>query len=790
MSRSGFGLAGKRKRFLVSIIVAIGLSVFGAVVLARNLNQVEASSNNNLGSILPSQMTKLTLSHVYTGSEVDSTINSTQSFTITDKYFIAVQAHSVNENSGWIIATDFANPSSTPAWKKSYNVGHGNATTWNSKTDQIVIADGKTRLFFNADNGNFVKSIDVSTNASGIAYNGAKDQYIQTSGNGTSSGRILDSNFNSLMTFDAGHRLVNQDVAYYGGYIYRIGWGGCDYLREDGDTEDANYCDAYFGEDSNVIYQFDMNGDFVKAFYIEEGFGELEGIDFANGSMYLLFNGKPDYLHYSVYKANLSFRADQEVSFANGSVTKTFKQDETFTNKATTTGNGAITYSSSDTNVASVNSSTGEVTVKGAGTATITATAAATSTYGAASATYTVTINKANRTITFANASVTKTYGDVNFTNVATKTGDGTIVYSSSDTNVASVNSSTGEVTVKGAGTATITATAAATSTYGAASATYTVTINKANRTITFANASVTKTYGDVNFTNVATKTGDGTIVYSSSDTNVASVNSSTGEVTIKSAGVVNITASVAATSNYNATSVSYTLTINKKRSVEPEEIQEIKMGYYTDTLGTIELNTEGLVWKDKNGAIKLGKNAYDVLYTENNDTKNYTTEEFEIMIEGARRTYRIIEGDGRVHIVDTGENEYTGFRIDADYGLFEVGGEVRIDDEPLDEGYYESKEGSTVINIRNDYLETLELGEHTLAVYFNDGGVATATFVLEESIPVPNTSSGAPDTGANTKMEENNSFVMAYILPIVAIGIVATGFVRHRNKGHRKFEF
>ena len=620
MSRSGFGLAGKRKRFLVSIIVAIGLSVFGAVVLARNLNQVEASSNNNLGSILPSQMTKLTLSHVYTGSEVDSTINSTQSFTITDRYFIAVQAHSVNENSGWIIATDFANPSSTPAWKKSYNVGHGNAATWNSKTDQIVIADGKTRLFFNADNGNFVKSIDVSTNASGIAYNGAKDQYIQTSGNGTSSGRILDSNFNSLMTFDAGHRLVNQDVAYYGGYIYRIGWGGCDYLREDGDTEDANYCDAYFGEDSNVIYQFDMNGDFVKAFYIEEGFGELEGIDFANGSMYLLFNGKPDYLHYSVYKANLSFRADQEVSFANGSVTKTFKQDETFTNKATTTGNGAITYSSSDTNV--------------------------------------------------------------------------------------------------------------------------------------------------------------------------ASVNSSTGEVTIKSAGVVNITASVAATSNYNATSVSYTLTINKKRSVEPEEIQEIKMGYYTDTLGTIELNTEGLVWKDKNGAIKLGKNAYDVLYTENNDTKNYTTEEFEIMIEGARRTYRIIEGDGRVHIVDTGENEYTGFRIDADYGLFEVGGEVRIDDEPLDEGYYESKEGSTVINIRNDYLETLELGEHTLAVYFNDGGVATATFVLEESIPVPNTSSGAPDTGANTKMEENNSFVMAYILPIVAIGIVATGFVRHRNKGHRKFEF
>ena len=222
-----------------------------------------------------------------------------------------------------------------------------------------------------------------------------------------------------------------------------------------------------------------MNGDFVKAFYIEEGFGELESIDFANGSMYLLFNGKPDYLHYSVYKANLSFRADQKVSFANSSVTKTFKQNETFANKATTTGNGAITYSSSNANVASVNSSTGEVTVKGAGTATITATAAATSTYGVASATYTVTINKANRTITFANSSVTKTYGDVNFTNVATKTGDGTVAYSSSNANVASVNSSTGEVTIKSAGTANITASVAATSNYNATSVSYTLTINK-----------------------------------------------------------------------------------------------------------------------------------------------------------------------------------------------------------------------------------------------------------------------------------------------------------------------
>ena len=651
MSRKSFKLSKVHKAMLFGCVATVGLISLGVVASQRQPEEVEASSNNNLPSIMPSQMTRLNLTKIYTGAEVDSSINSTQSFTITDNYFVAVQAHSVNENAGWLVATSFTNPSSTPAWEKSYNVRHGNGATWNSSTDQIVITDDATRFFFDADNGNFVKSINIDTYASGIAYDKAGNKYIQASGG---TGRILDSNFNSLLTFDASHRLVNQDMAYHAGRIYRVAWGGCSYLMEDGETADANYCYNYFGEDSDVIYEFDMNGDFTRAFYMGPGTGELESIDFGpDGAMYLLFNGDPDYLHYSVYKADLTFREDQTVTFANSSVTKTFNYNETFTNRATTTGDGAITYRSSDANVATVNSSTGEVTIKGAGTATITATAAE--------------------------------------------------------------------------------------------------------------------------------------------------------------------------TANYNVGSTTYTLTVNKKKSAEPAEIRETKSGYYTDTLATIELSTEGLSWADDTLEIGLGQNKYKVYYIENNDERNYTKETFEITVNGVRRSYKVIDGDGQTHTIGEDGGEYTSFRIDAAYDLFESGGEVYIDDEILAEEYYQAEAGSTVINIRNDYLESLALGEHTITVYFGDGGEATARFELvkedtpvdpepdsdtdsdtggdkkgrkssntknedtAEQTAVPNTS--APDTGDNTKDENSDKPDILCMLPVGLAIVGALAYTKRGVRRHRKFD-
>ena len=102
--------------------------------------------------------------------------------------------------------------------------------------------------------------------------------------------------------------------------------------------------------------------------------------------------------------------------------------------------------------------------------------------------------------------------------------------------------------------------------------ASFTVTVNDActtTPTLSFATTgTINKKRGDANFTNAASSTpGTGTtkqtITYSSSDTDVATVNSSTGEVTLGTkCGTTTITASVESNKTYCATSTSYTLNL------------------------------------------------------------------------------------------------------------------------------------------------------------------------------------------------------------------------------------
>ena len=84
---------------------------------------------------------------------------------------------------------------------------------------------------------------------------------------------------------------------------------------------------------------------------------------------------------------------------------------------------------------------------------------------------------------------------------------------------------------------------------------------------VTFSNSSITKTQGDGKFINSATTTGDGEITYSSNNTNVATVDQKTGEVTIKSAGITEISAIAAETTNYSSASATYILTVNKSQN-------------------------------------------------------------------------------------------------------------------------------------------------------------------------------------------------------------------------------
>ncbi|MBP5257544.1 MAG: Ig-like domain-containing protein, partial [Prevotella sp.] len=86
----------------------------------------------------------------------------------------------------------------------------------------------------------------------------------------------------------------------------------------------------------------------------------------------------------------------------------------------------------------------------------------------------------------------------------------------------------------------------------------------KTDVTLAFNNPTTTVVAGQ-KVTNVVTTTPAGVtgVTYASGDTNIATVNSSTGEVTGVTAGSTTITASFAGNDNYNpATSVSYNITV------------------------------------------------------------------------------------------------------------------------------------------------------------------------------------------------------------------------------------
>ena len=117
------------------------------------------------------------------------------------------------------------------------------------------------------------------------------------------------------------------------------------------------------------------------------------------------------------------------------------------------------------------------------------------------------------------------------------------------------------------AGTATVAAVGKGT--YAGKACAKNFTIQKAPGSISYSTTAVQKTYGNAAFTNTLTATsgtGTGTVTYSSSNTSVATVNASSGQVTIQKAGSATITATVVDGANYSyaTKTASYTLTVTK----------------------------------------------------------------------------------------------------------------------------------------------------------------------------------------------------------------------------------
>lgn len=176
-------------------------------------------------------------------------------------------------------------------------------------------------------------------------------------------------------------------------------------------------------------------------------------------------------------------------------------------------------------------------------------------------------ITRANRELIGYSITTPQTYSSTKFTPDAPtfSVGTGSITYSSNNTNVATINSTTGEITMlKAGGPVTFTASSQQTDQYTETSTTTQLTITRANRTLNGYSITTPQTYGQtpIQPTAPTLSVGTGSIIYSSSDSTIASIDASTGQITMNKAGTVTFTATVPQSDQYAQASTTFTLSI------------------------------------------------------------------------------------------------------------------------------------------------------------------------------------------------------------------------------------
>ncbi|NVN97854.1 MAG: MBG-2 domain-containing protein [Geobacteraceae bacterium] len=251
-------------------------------------------------------------------------------------------------------------------------------------------------------------------------------------------------------------------------------------------------------------------------------------------------------------------KTDQTITF--GALSPVTYGAANFGSGATASSSLTVTYSSSDTNVATIVG--GLIHVVGAGTTTIYADQPGDASYNPApQASQTLTVNKATLTVAAQNES--RSYGSANPIFTPTYSG---FVYGESAavlTGVPSLITTADSNSPVGSYDITASVGTLVAANYDFSFGTGTLAVSLASQTITF-NPLAARTYGDAVFDLTATGGASGNqVTYASSDLTVATVSGAT--VTIVGQGITTITANQAGNSNYASATAQQNLVINKK---------------------------------------------------------------------------------------------------------------------------------------------------------------------------------------------------------------------------------
>ena len=259
-------------------------------------------------------------------------------------------------------------------------------------------------------------------------------------------------------------------------------------------------------------------------------------------------------------------KSEEGISWSETSCTVTVGAEDNVFPTLNNPGGQQISYSSSNPDVAEIDSE-GNVSLVTEGTVSIIASSAESDTHEATSVYYTLTVLVEGSTLQDPGLSWDETYcevvlaSDLNTYPVLTAPVNLQISYSSSNPAVATIDSE-GNVTLVGAGTTAITAGSAATEEYTAGSVSYTLKAVKNTVTIEWSQDSYSAILEEENSFPTLSLVPDGiTVSFASSNTDVATI-SSDGAVSLKKAGRTTISATFAGNDFYKAASSTYELIV------------------------------------------------------------------------------------------------------------------------------------------------------------------------------------------------------------------------------------
>ena len=143
---------------------------------------------------------------------------------------------------------------------------------------------------------------------------------------------------------------------------------------------------------------------------------------------------------------------------------------------------------------------------------------------------------------------------------------------------------------------------------------------------------------------------------------------------------------------------------------------------------------------------------------------------------------YTVLEGENEKFVKN--QDKDISVKINADVTLFQ---KVCIDGEEIDSSNYVVTSGSTIITLKQSYLNKLSIGSHTMKTIFTDGSVAYSTItVMEEDNETNNVDKENTNKENNNNLTSSNpktgdnivTFVAMFIVSVLGIAIT----VKHKK--------